>query len=115
MRLWEVERNQNPRLTTLQAGLILNFICNMNPMDKLGMTYGFQAAAMAHDLGIFGNLDHIANQRQRHSYGFTAWCSYAGLKLVIALITSIKTPRTNKSHQRGKLFPSQTTCIRARP
>ncbi|KAL6808365.1 nitrate assimilation regulatory protein nirA [Trichoderma camerunense] len=52
-RLWELEAGQKSSITTVQAGMVINIMYNMYSMDKIGMTYGVQAIAMAHDLKLF--------------------------------------------------------------
>ncbi|CAI6338004.1 unnamed protein product [Periconia digitata] len=80
-RLWDEERYRKSRITTVQAGLVMNILYNMYSMDKLGMTYAVQAVSIAHDLNIFGDTSSLRSARKQHAYGFTAWCIYSWLSL----------------------------------
>ncbi|RFN54941.1 zn(2)-c6 fungal-type DNA-binding domain protein [Fusarium flagelliforme] len=52
-RLWELELMEKSSITTVQAAMIFHIMYNIYSMDKLGMTYGVQAVAMAKDLKLF--------------------------------------------------------------
>ncbi|KAI9163566.1 nitrate assimilation regulatory protein nira [Paramyrothecium foliicola] len=71
-RLWELERLREPSLTTLQAALVMTLILNMGGLDKLGMTYLIQAAAMAHNLQLFDSSNTVRDIEVRNSRDFTA-------------------------------------------
>ncbi|KAF2096473.1 nitrate assimilation regulatory protein nirA [Rhizodiscina lignyota] len=80
-RLWEMERMEETCLTTIQAASMINIMYIMYSMDKLGMTYGVQAVAMANKLGLFGPTTQFKSKRKRISYGFTAWCLFYSLNV----------------------------------
>jgi hypothetical protein len=78
--LWELEADEDYSITTIQAGLVINIILNTTSMDKLGMSYGAQAVAMAQDLGLFESSVHIMDRRRRNAYDYTAWSIYFWMK-----------------------------------
>ncbi|KAF4340441.1 nitrate assimilation regulatory nirA [Fusarium beomiforme] len=80
-RLWEMELMEKSSITTVQAAVIINIIYNMYSMDKLGMTYGVQAVAMAKDLKIFYSSSRPKSMKRQHVYDFTAWCLYYWMSL----------------------------------
>lgn len=48
-RLWELE-SDTPRLTTIQAAMLMNVNTNMNAMDEIGFNYTkrYEATAWGH-------------------------------------------------------------------
>ncbi|KAM3494163.1 hypothetical protein MY3957_002615 [Beauveria namnaoensis] len=72
-RLWDLERELGPRLTTIQSALLFNIIYNMQSMDKLGMTFTLQAISMAQSLGMLSTLCTSRPIKMRASLAFTAW------------------------------------------
>ncbi|RTE84556.1 hypothetical protein BHE90_000851 [Fusarium euwallaceae] len=74
-RLWELEANI-PRVTTVQAGLILNTVLNICGLDKFGRAYTTQALNLAHSLQLFDDNEEVQDQRTRDGRCFTAWVLY---------------------------------------
>ncbi|EEU42702.1 uncharacterized protein NECHADRAFT_47693 [Fusarium vanettenii 77-13-4] len=74
-RLWELEADI-PRLTTVQAGVILNTVHNICGLDKFGRPYCIQALNLAHKLKLFDDNEEIQDQRTRDGRCFTAWVLY---------------------------------------
>lgn len=74
-RLWELE-SDIPRLTTVQAGVILNTVHNICGLDKFGRAYCVQALNLAHKLKLFDDTEEIEDQRTRDGRCFTAWVLY---------------------------------------
>jgi hypothetical protein len=75
-RLWELEA-ATPRLTTIQAGLILTVFHNLRGLDEIGQAYRPYAISLAHKLGLFGSPVKAISERQRHGRQFTAWTLYS--------------------------------------
>ncbi|KAF2101250.1 hypothetical protein NA57DRAFT_53225 [Rhizodiscina lignyota] len=67
-RLWELNQGTN-ELTAIQAAIIINFLYDASGMDRVGLSYGIQAIAMAHDLGIFEDSPYKKQEKaQRASF-----------------------------------------------
>lgn len=68
LREWE-ER----RLTTIQAGLLLNVLYLFNGSDKIGWRYSLRAIEMAHEINLFGPAQPETDREMRNVREFTAW------------------------------------------
>ncbi|KAA8632821.1 hypothetical protein SMACR_02850 [Sordaria macrospora] len=68
LREWE-ER----RLTTIQAGLLLNVLYLFNGSDKIGWRYSLRAIDMAHEINLFGAAQPEMDREMRNVREFTAW------------------------------------------
>jgi hypothetical protein len=51
-RLWELEDDE-PKLTTVHAGCLINAAMDVNGHDKPGIAYARKAVSIAQELGIF--------------------------------------------------------------
>ncbi|KAF4434910.1 nitrate assimilation regulatory nirA [Fusarium acutatum] len=99
-RLWELELEKEPSITTLQAAMVLNPVYNMTSLEtqaSLGLSLGAQALALSHKLGILESLPAELDQRQRHVYGYTAWCLYYWIS--IQYYTYVKPPHFRQPPQ----------------
>ncbi|SCO81443.1 related to nitrate assimilation regulatory protein nirA [Fusarium oxysporum] len=96
-RLWELELEKEPSITTLQAAMVLNPVYNMSSMETQGLSFGAQALALSHRLGILEALPAELDQRQRHVYGYTAWCLYYWIS--IQYYTYVKPPHFHQPPQ----------------
>ena len=81
-RHWELEHD-NCELHTIQAGMILNHICNMSGADKIGWRYTIQAVQLAHKIELFtpavdGQSDKLCAAR-----AFTAWALFSWQRQVL--------------------------------
>ncbi|KAI8663033.1 hypothetical protein LRP88_07241 [Fusarium phalaenopsidis] len=74
-RLWELEAD-TPRVTTAQAGVILNTLHNICGLDKFGRAYTTHALSLAHTLRLFDDTEEVQDQRTRDGRRFTAWVLY---------------------------------------
>ncbi|WAO93270.1 Zn(2)-C6 fungal-type domain-containing protein [Fusarium falciforme] len=74
-RLWELEAD-TPRVTTVQAGVILNTVHNICGLDKFGRAYTTHALSLAHMLRLFDDTEEVQDQRTRDGRCFTAWVLY---------------------------------------
>ncbi|KAK1760212.1 hypothetical protein QBC47DRAFT_289520 [Echria macrotheca] len=73
-RLWEIEQGVS-KLTTIQAGLVINVIYNICGVDRVGWSYTERAAAMARDLGLLQGL-YRGSARLCDAGNFTAWALF---------------------------------------
>jgi hypothetical protein len=71
-RLWELESGRS-KLTTIQAGPIINIVLNMSCMDKLGWAYTLKAVALAYDLNLFNPPLEPTSKEMQGARNFTAW------------------------------------------
>ncbi|KAK5997432.1 Nitrogen assimilation transcription factor nit-4-like protein [Cladobotryum mycophilum] len=76
-RIWELERNGKPKITTIQAGALICINSNMDGIDVIGLEYLRQAIAMAQKFGLFSERFEDCDAKQRVSYSLTAWSLYA--------------------------------------
>ncbi|KAK2590782.1 hypothetical protein QQS21_011536 [Conoideocrella luteorostrata] len=74
-RLWELEATE-PRLTTIQAGIIFNVFHNLCGLDEIGQSYRVHAIALAHNLHLFHSSVKEQSERTRNGRAFTAWALY---------------------------------------
>lgn len=74
-RLWELEAME-PRLTTIQTGIIFSVIHNLSGLDEIGQAYRIQAIALAQRLQIFDEPSSPRSQRTRKGIAYTAWALY---------------------------------------
>ncbi|KAF1737343.1 Nitrogen assimilation transcription factor nirA [Beauveria bassiana] len=75
-RLWDMDRFEPDSVTTIQAGLIMNLVYNVYSMDKVGLSYGAQASAMAYKMGLFKLPDEVTDPSLQIVRDFTAWGLY---------------------------------------
>ncbi|KAI0593504.1 hypothetical protein F4775DRAFT_577668 [Biscogniauxia sp. FL1348] len=74
-RLWEQESGEN-RLTTIQAGMIINAIYNVSGADSIGWAYSIQALALAHNMGMFDAELRTTSKKVHDAQVFTAWTMF---------------------------------------
>ncbi|KAI4615382.1 uncharacterized protein J4E87_009275 [Alternaria ethzedia] len=77
-RLWELEEEQ-PKLTTIQAGCLINATMNDFGHDRVGFSYMFKALSMAHRMSLFTPRSY--DNKLEHAKSFTAWALSAWLSL----------------------------------
>lgn len=71
-RLLELEMHQ-PRLTTIQATILIGLEFNRNGVDKIGIAYFNQAAEMAEDFGLLTFFNDAEDSDNRVAKAITAW------------------------------------------
>ncbi|GAB0134298.1 hypothetical protein EsDP_00002676 [Epichloe bromicola] len=77
-RLWELEMEmERSRLTTVQAGVLLNIAHSMSGRDIIGWSYTVRAAEIAHTLGIFTSEKAVKSMTMRRARDFTAWAFFS--------------------------------------
>ncbi|KAH7109611.1 putative C6 transcription factor [Dendryphion nanum] len=74
-RLWECESDE-PRITTIQTGMIFNVFHNLCGLDEIGQAYRIKAIALAHKMNIFNSSIEYQSPRIRHGTAFTAWALF---------------------------------------
>lgn len=79
-RLWDMERVQPHAVTTVQAAIVINKTYNVCSMDKIGLSYGAQAASIATEMGMFEPNDGTLDEHEQIVRNYTAWALYSFLK-----------------------------------
>ncbi|KAK0736367.1 hypothetical protein B0T21DRAFT_401867 [Apiosordaria backusii] len=83
-RLWELE-SDTPRLTTIQAAMLMNVNTNMNAMDEIGFNFTKRGVEMANqiglltpsrDLSLLKGPENALQGRKALSRSFTAWALF---------------------------------------
>lgn len=74
-RLWEI-KSTTPLISDIQAGIILNGICNLSGLDELGQTYRTQYVALAHRLRLYDGPIGADSERSRQGRIYTAWALF---------------------------------------
>ena len=74
-RLWELEAD-SPRITTVQAALLLDLTHILCGVDKIGRAYSTRAITMAKELGLFDGTVAVRSQKTAAARAFTAWMLY---------------------------------------
>ncbi|KAI4948592.1 hypothetical protein J4E91_006018 [Alternaria rosae] len=77
-RLWELEDGE-PKLTTIQAGCLINATMNDFGHDRVGFSYMFKALNMAQRMSLF--TPRSDDNKFEHAKSFTAWALSAWLSL----------------------------------
>ncbi|KAH8666968.1 hypothetical protein BX600DRAFT_511851 [Xylariales sp. PMI_506] len=80
-RLWELETAE-ARITTIQAGILLNVFYNLSGLDVIGQTYRIQAIELAHKLQLFDGPSPGQSDRISKGSAFTAWALYSWETLI---------------------------------
>lgn len=107
-RLWDMDRLEPDSVTTIQAGMIMNIIYNVYSMDKVGLSYGAQASAMAYKMGLFKLPDEVTDPslqivRDFTAWGLVLWHQFPVLSSHDTFAVAIRTGRTpsRPGHQSG--------------
>ncbi|RBR26560.1 uncharacterized protein FIESC28_00636 [Fusarium coffeatum] len=79
-RLWELEAAK-PRLTTIQAAIVLSVVYDANGADEIGRQYLAQAVAAAHTMHLFSQPTQVDDEVEYNAKAITAW-SLFGLQAV---------------------------------
>ncbi|KAF9871476.1 hypothetical protein CkaCkLH20_11123 [Colletotrichum karsti] len=75
--LWELESySSTPRLTTIQASVLLNSLYNAYGLDKVGIKYTIEGIRMAHDMNLFAPSANITDRKAQDAKTFTAWALF---------------------------------------
>ncbi|PVH99462.1 hypothetical protein DM02DRAFT_643005 [Periconia macrospinosa] len=76
-RLWDLELLKKPRISTIQAALILSYISANNGLDKIGTVYLEQAIKMSKRLDLFGEEKYGKDTKIGKARIFTAWAVFS--------------------------------------
>jgi hypothetical protein len=78
-RLWDLEKDKKGKLTTIQAGIVLNVACNTSGMDKIGYSYLVQAVALSRDMRLYhmAASSSIVNYRKQKMNAARAWTAWS--------------------------------------
>lgn len=76
--MWEIEVYNGGSITAVQASLVINVVCNLYAMDRVGISFGNAAIQMAHDLNLFAPNAYMADisEQEQKAYTYTAWSLY---------------------------------------
>ena len=74
-RLWELEADE-PRLSTIQAGVIFNVYYNLCGLDKIGQAYRIKAITLAQQIQLFDCTVNKLGARVRDRWAYTAWALF---------------------------------------
>ncbi|KAL7793630.1 hypothetical protein V8C37DRAFT_378517 [Trichoderma ceciliae] len=80
-RLWEIEAAE-PRITTIQAGIVFNVFYNLCGLDEIGQVYRIHALALAHEIRLFDGpvVDEQSRDAQsdriQKGKAFLAWALF---------------------------------------
>lgn len=74
-RLWELYANEgvNCTLPTVEGAMLINNVCNLSGLDKIGDNYGLQGVALAHQIKLFDGNAHVESKRLQNAMNFAAW------------------------------------------
>jgi len=75
-RLWELKQGK-PRITTVQASIIITELYAALAADKLGSAYAERGLAMAYELHLFDRTDEAQNPAMRRVRENTAWAFFS--------------------------------------
>ncbi|KAK2755598.1 C6 transcription factor [Colletotrichum kahawae] len=74
-RLWELQASE-PRVTTIQAGILFSVFHNLCGLDELGQPYRIQSVTLARRLRLFSKSSCGNNDSRRKGWAYTAWALY---------------------------------------
>lgn len=81
-RLWELEAHE-PRITTIQAGMLFNVFYNLSGLDEIGQAYRLHALTLVHQMHLFKRTT-AGTPRDRHGRAYAAWAFFNWETLVSA-------------------------------
>ncbi|PHH86765.1 hypothetical protein CDD83_9795 [Cordyceps sp. RAO-2017] len=76
-RIWELEADE-PRITTIQTGILFSVFYNLSGLDEVGQAYRIQSVALARRLRLFDGAARADGEGARMQRGkaFAAWALY---------------------------------------
>lgn len=75
-RLWDLEADE-PRITTVQAGIIFSVVHNLCGLDQVGQMYRIHAIRLAEQLKLFDAAPSDIDERQGRGRVYTAWMLFS--------------------------------------
>lgn len=76
-RLWDLELSEKPRITTIQAALIMSYTTTNNSLDKIDTVYLDQATEMSKSLRLFGEDKYGKDTKTGKARLYTAWAVFS--------------------------------------
>lgn len=73
-RLYELEAGKS-KITTVQAGVIMSKVFNMDGFDNIGSRYLGQAIQMSHEMKLFASVE-VKNKKLQRVRELTAWALF---------------------------------------
>lgn len=73
-RLWELDAHE-PRITTIQAGMLFNVFYNLSGLDEVGQAYRLHAMTLVRDMRLF-EINSEGTRRSQWGRAVTAWAFY---------------------------------------
>ncbi|KAF4873399.1 Nitrogen assimilation transcription factor nirA [Colletotrichum siamense] len=74
-RLWELQASE-PRVTTIQAGILFSVFHNLCGLDEIGQPYRIHGVNLARKLRLFSKSSCGNNDSKRKGWAYTAWALY---------------------------------------
>ncbi|KAK1452446.1 hypothetical protein CMEL01_16762 [Colletotrichum melonis] len=74
-RLWELQASE-PRITTVQAGILFSVFHNLCGLDEIGQPYRIQSVVLARKLRLFSTNSLGNSDPKRKGWAYTAWALY---------------------------------------
>ncbi|KAF3799371.1 Nitrogen assimilation transcription factor nirA [Colletotrichum gloeosporioides] len=74
-RLWELQASE-PRVTTIQAGILFSVFHNLCGLDEIGQPYRIHGVKLALKLRLFSKSSCGNNDSKRKGWAYTAWALY---------------------------------------
>ncbi|EQB58862.1 hypothetical protein CGLO_00836 [Colletotrichum gloeosporioides Cg-14] len=74
-RLWELQASE-PRVTTIQAGILFSVFHNLCGLDEIGQPYRVHGVKLARKLRLFSKSSCGNNDSKRKGWAYTAWALY---------------------------------------
>lgn len=73
-RLWELEAHE-PRITTIQAGMLFSVFHNLSGLDEVGQAYRLHAITLVQNIRLF-SINAGLSRRDRLGRAYTAWAFF---------------------------------------
>lgn len=74
-RLWELEA-ETARISTIQAGIVLNGISNLSGLDEIGQAYRKHTITLANRMNLYDRTENPVNERLMQGRVYTAWALF---------------------------------------
>ncbi|KAL6798401.1 hypothetical protein J3E68DRAFT_399708 [Trichoderma sp. SZMC 28012] len=71
-RIWELESHE-PKITTIQAGIVFTVFHNLCGLDEIGQAYRIHAIDLAHQMQLFDSTVGGRSLKMQRSMAFLAW------------------------------------------
>ena len=75
-RIWELEAHE-PRITTIQAGILFSVFHNLCGLDEIGQPYRLQAIELAREIRLFDSTVGGRSEKMKRCMSFMAWTLFS--------------------------------------